>query len=105
MTEQPQSWLSNNIKSILAVLVMLSVLGYLYMVTLMVSDPTVRTQALTAMIMLATAIVSYYFGYSQGASKKDEAQATQLANSQTTVVSPAPENPINVNTDTAPKQE
>lgn len=102
-----QSWLSDNIKSIIGLTVILGVIAYLFMVTIISKDTTVRSQALIAMVSLATGVISYYFGYSQGASKKDDAQAILTANSQTTAttISPAPESvtpvqdmPVNSNT-------
>jgi hypothetical protein len=83
--------ISDNIKSILAIIIVSSVILYLFMITWLVADNTVRSQALIAMVSLITGVTGYYFGHSQGASKKDEAQAAQIANSQTTVVSPAPD--------------
>lgn len=83
--------LSDNIKSILAILVVTGGESYLFMVTLISTDNTVRSQALIAMVGLLTGVTGYYFGYSQGASKKDEAQAAQMANSQQTIVMPAPD--------------
>jgi hypothetical protein len=82
MNPNPTSWLSNNIKSICALIIVIGVIGYLYMITLISTDTTVRSQALIAMITLGTGVTAYYFGYSQGASKKDEAQAQLTANSQ-----------------------
>jgi len=92
------SWLSDNVKSIIGVIVVTGVIGYLFMVTLISIDNTIRSQALIAMVSLATGVISYYYGYSQGASKKDDAQAVLTANSQTSVISPAPEQPVNTNT-------
>lgn len=87
-----QSWLSNNVKSIMAVIIVIGVIGYLFMVTLISKDTTVRSQALISVVTLGTAVVSYYYGYSQGAAKKDEAQASLTANSavQTTTTTTAP---------------
>lgn len=78
------SWLADNIKSLTGLIIIIGVISYLFMVTLTTNDTTVHSQALIAMVSLGTAVVSYYYGYSQGASKKDDAQAQLTANSQTT---------------------
>ena len=95
MVDQPQSWLSTNIKSILAIIIVLSAVSYLFMVTITTQDATVKSQAETAMIMLISGVTGYYFGYSQGAAKKDDAQAALTANSsvQTTTTTKAPITP------------
>jgi hypothetical protein len=92
MEQTTGGWLSNNIKPICALIIIIGVMGYLFMVTLLSVDNTVRSQALISVVTLGTAVVSYYYGYSQGAAKKDEAQATLTANSQisTTTTSVAP---------------
>lgn len=94
MADQTGTWLSNNIKPICALIIVIGVIGYLYMVTLISVDNTVRSQALISIVTLGTAVTAYYYGYSQGAAKKDEAQATLTANSQvsTTTTSTAPVN-------------
>lgn len=77
--------LSDNIKSILSIMIVLFTYSILIMLILLCRDqPTVISQVLIGSISIATGMTGYYYGYSQGASKKDEAAANQLANSQTT---------------------
>lgn len=97
-TTSNTSWLSDNIKSVLALIIVIGAIGYLFMITLLSTDNTVRSQALIAMVGLLSGVSGYYYGYSQGASKKDEAQATQIANTKvesTTTTSAPIEQPIN----------
>lgn len=74
-----QNWLNDNIKPLVGLLIILGVLTYLFMVTLISNDNTIRSQALIAMVGLGTSVAGYYYGYSQGASKKDEVIASQTA--------------------------
>lgn len=67
------SWLSENIKPLGFLIIMIGAIAYLFMVTLISNDVSIRSQALIAMISLATGAAGYYYGYSQGAAKKDEA--------------------------------
>ena len=96
-----QSWLADNIKSVTGLIIIIGVIVYLFMVTLITTDTTVHSQALIAMVSLGTAVVSYYYGYSQGASKKDDAAANLAANSQTTTTATTV-TPVNQPTDNAP---
>lgn len=66
------NWLNANIKPLLALIIVSGVIGYLFMVTLLSEDNTIRSQALIAIVALGTAVVSYFYGYSQGAAKKDD---------------------------------
>lgn len=54
------------------------------------NQPTVISQILIGVLSFATGMTGYYYGYSQGASKKDDAQAALTANSKTTVITPDP---------------
>lgn len=53
-------------------------------------QPTIISQILIGVLSMATGVAGYYYGYSQGASKKDEAQAVLTANSKTVTTSPDP---------------
>lgn len=79
-----QTFLSENIKSILTLFLALVIEAFLFMAFIISNDTNTRTQVVTAQIALIVGISGYYYGYSQGASKKDEAQAALTANSQTT---------------------
>ena len=81
------SWLADNIKSIIGLFIVITVEVYLFMITITTTDITVRSQALIAQIALITGVTGYYFGYSQGAAKKDEAALNLASNSQTTTSS------------------
>lgn len=83
--------LSEHIKSILALILITGGESYIFMITIISTDTTVRSQALIAMVSQLTGVTGYYFGYSQGASKKDDAQAVQIANSKTITETPAPD--------------
>lgn len=77
--------LTDNIKSILTIVVILISYGMLVLILLKYGDDKqIVSQVLIAVISGITGILGYYYGYSQGASKKDEAQAAQLANTQVT---------------------
>lgn len=69
------NWLNANIKPLACLIIIVGVIVYLFMVTIISKDTTVRSQALIAMVGLGTSVVAYYFGYSQGSAKKDEALA------------------------------
>lgn len=81
------SWLSNNIKPILALVIAISAILFLFMIVLISNDNSIRGQALVAMVTLVSGVSGYYFGYSQGASKKDEADAQAKSVAFTTSVS------------------
>lgn len=70
--------LSNNIKAILALIIVVGCIGYLFMVTLLhQQDSNVLSQAIIAIVGVLGTATGYYFGYSQGASKKDDIIANQ----------------------------
>lgn len=86
--------LSDNIKSILSIIIVLASFGLITMLALQhINDKEIVSQILIAVVSSLTGVIGYYYGYSQGASKKDEAQAVLTANSQTTqtTISPAPD--------------
>ncbi len=83
--------IGDNIKSILSILIIFFTYGILILLILLCRDqPTIISQILIGVIGLATGVAGYYYGYSQGAAKKDDAQAVLTANSQTTVITPDP---------------
>lgn len=63
--------LSDNIKPILAILIMVSTIVYIFMTTF-IPVKSQDSQGLIAMIGFAGSVIGYYIGYSQGAAKKDE---------------------------------
>ena len=71
------NWLNANIKPLLGLVIVVGVITYLFMVTIISKDTTVRSQALIAIVAMGTSVAGYYFGYSQGASKKDDVIASQ----------------------------
>jgi len=77
--------ISDNIKSILSIIIILLTFGILILILFQhQGDKEIVSQVLIAVVGGLSSITGYYYGYSQGASKKDEAAASQLANSQTT---------------------
>lgn len=85
--------INDNIKSILSLVIILLTYGILILILLQHSgDKEIVSQVLIAIVGGLGAITGYYYGYSQGAAKKDEAQAVLTANSQTTAttITPAP---------------
>lgn len=70
------SWLSDNIKSILAIIVVILGLSYFYMCSIREIKPD--PQILIAIVGSVGTCLGYYFGSSQGSSKKDDALTTNL---------------------------
>lgn len=62
--------ISDNIKPLLALLVVLMGFGYFFTTTL--SDIKPNDQVLIAIVSLMTGAMGYYFGASTGTAKKDE---------------------------------
>lgn len=84
--------ISDNIKSILTLIIIFFTYALLILILILCKDqPTIVSQILIAVISGFTGVTGYYYGYSQGASKKDDAQAILTANSKTTVITPDPE--------------
>ena len=70
--------LSDNIKPLLALILVVGCLSYLFMITFIYrGDSNVLSQALIAIVTALSTATGYYFGYSQGAAKKDEVIASQ----------------------------
>lgn len=84
------NWISDNIKSLLTLFLAFTIEAFLFMAYIITTDTNIRTQIVTAQIALMVGMSGYYYGYSQGASKKDEAQALLTANSQVTQTSTSP---------------
>lgn len=63
--------LADNIKPILAILIMVSTIVYIFMTTF-IPVKSQDSQGLIAMIGFAGSVIGYYLGYAQGAAKKDE---------------------------------
>jgi len=81
-----QSWLSSNIKPVLALLIVVLGFGYFYMCSLRDIKPD--PQILIAMVTSVSLAIGYYFGSSQGSSKKDDALVSNVGNPTVTGDSP-----------------
>lgn len=82
-----ESWLSNNIKSVLALIIVLVGFAYFYMCSLRDIKPD--PQILIAFVSTISLVTGYFYGSSSGASKKEDANAitpTVTTNSDTTNV-------------------
>lgn len=97
-----QSFLNNNIKPILALVIVILGFGYFYMCS--IRDIKPDPQILIAMVAAVSGATGYYFGSSQGSSKKDDALVSNVGNptvtgdSPTVNVIPKPEQPVNTTT-------
>lgn len=102
MNPTPQSWLSNNIKSILSVIVVSLSFGYFYMCSIRGIKPD--SQILIAIVGANGIVLGYWFGSSSSSSKKDDAMVSNLGNPTVTgdkpivnvtqtPLAPAPESP------------
>lgn len=70
--------LSDNIKPLLALILVVGCLSYLFMITFLFrGDSNVLSQALIAIVTALSTATGYYFGYSQGAARKDDVIAAQ----------------------------
>lgn len=81
------SILSDNIKSILAVLIVTAVLGYFYMCS--IRDIKPDPQITIAMVGALGTVLGYFFGSSSGS--KDKPTVTQTGDQPQVTVNPAPE--------------
>lgn len=77
--------INDNIKPVLALIIVVSAFVYLFAVTLTTNDEQVQSQALIAIVAALSSAISYYFGYSSGAAKKDETLHNISSTSQPTV--------------------
>ena len=83
---------AENIKSIATILIIVFAFAILEQILwLCHDDKATVSQIILAVVGTLGTVTGYYYGYSQGASKKDEAQANQIANSKTTIETPNPE--------------
>lgn len=65
--------LSENIKPLLGLIIVIGVLLYFFLITwLFRNNPNVLSQVIIAMVGILGVVTGYYFGYSQGAAKKDD---------------------------------
>jgi amino acid transporter len=75
--------LSGNIKSIIALLVVIMTYAIFFIVLFRyATDNNAVSQVIIAVVSALSAILGYFFGYSQGAAKKDETIANLGANVQ-----------------------
>jgi hypothetical protein len=97
--DNQNSFLNTNIKPILAIIIVVLGFGYFYMCSIRNIKPD--PQILIAMVAAVAAATGYYFGSSQGSSKKDDALVSNVGNptvtgdSPTVNVIPKPEQPVN----------
>ena len=92
------SFLNTNIKPILAIIIVVLGFGYFYMCS--VRDIKPDPQILIAMVAAVAAATGYYFGSSQGSTKKDDTIAANMgtstvAKADTVNVTPGTEQPAN----------
>lgn len=94
------SFLNTNIKPILAIIIVVLGFGYFYMCSIRNIKPD--PQILIAMVAAVAAATGYYFGSSQGSSKKDDALVGTVGNptvtgaNPTVNVVPKPDQPTNI---------
>lgn len=72
------TYLNDNIKPILALIIVILGFSYFYMCS--IRDIKPDPQILIAMVAAISGATGYYFGSSQGSSKKDETLADQVKN-------------------------
>lgn len=84
------SWLNDNIKPILALVIVILGFGYFYMCS--IRDIKPDPQILIAMVAAVSGATGYYFGSSSGSAKKDDALTT---NANTPTVLQTGDAPIN----------
>lgn len=81
------TWLNDNIKPLLALVIV--ILGFSYFFMCSIRDIKPDPQILIAFVAAISGATGYYFGSSQGSSKKDDtiadAQAKPVVNSADTV--------------------
>lgn len=70
-----QNWLSENIKAVLALIIVILGFTYFYMCSIRGIKPD--PQIVIAFVSTIATATGYYFGSSQGASKKDDVIASQ----------------------------
>lgn len=81
------NWLTENIKSILALIIVIVGFAYFYMCS--IRDIKPDPQILIAFVSTISLVTGYFYGSSSGASKKEDANAitpTVTTNSDTTNV-------------------
>ncbi len=88
--------LSNNIKSILAIIVVVLGISYFYMCSIRNIKPD--PQILIAIVGSLGTTLGYYFGSSSKSDKPDTPSATVTGDSPVVNVTPATEQPVNTNT-------
>jgi len=83
------SYLNNNIKSILAIIIVTAALGYFFAVT--AGGVKADSQITIAIVSVLSSATGYYFGSSAGSAKKDDTIAASMANQKTGGDQPAPD--------------
>ena len=82
MNPTQTTWLNNNIKPILALVIVILGFGYFYMCSLRDIKPD--PQILIAMVAAVSGATGYYFGSSSGSSAKNDIIATTAGNPSVT---------------------
>lgn len=101
MNDQP-TFLNKNIKPILAIVIVVGCFGYFFMCSIRNIKPD--PQILIAMVATLAGATGYYFGSSQGSSKKDDALVNSVGNptvsgdNPTVNVMPQSDQPVNLTT-------
>ena len=75
-------WPSDNLKGIMALFVLACSFTYFFVITLF--EKQADPQVIIAIVSANSVVLSYYFGSSQGANKKDELLASMKPNAVTT---------------------
>lgn len=90
------TWLNDNIKPVLALVIVLLGFSYFFMCSLRDIKPD--PQILIAMVASVSLATGYYFGSSSGSAKKDEALVNTVGNPTVTGDNPT----VNVQKDKSP---
>jgi uncharacterized membrane protein YfcA len=72
------TYLNNNIKSILAIIIVTAALAYFFLVT--IKEVKGNDQITIAIVSVLSSATGYYFGSSAGSAKKDDTIAANMAN-------------------------
>lgn len=72
------TWLNDNIKPVLAIIIIVLGFGYFYMCSIRNIKPD--PQILIAFVASIAGVTGYFFGSSSGSAKKDDALADAAAN-------------------------
>lgn len=82
-----KTWLDENIKPILALIVVIC--AYAYFFAILILTGKVDPQVIIAIVALGSSATGYYFGSTSGQSKKDEVLSNMASNQQSSTVNTA----------------